>query len=77
MRSLLLLVALMVAAPRGASAGEFTPRAPKEPAAEAAPGAPVAKSKPKAKPVSRRTWQAKAQPKKAKKRIAVEKRPMP
>jgi hypothetical protein len=79
MRSLVVLVALMVAAPR-AEAGEFTPRAPKEPVV-GTQNAPVAKAKakPKAKPVSRRTWQAKAQqPKKAKKkRTGVEKRPMP
>ncbi len=74
MRSLLLFVALMVAAPR-AEAGEFTPRAPKEPVVEAAP---TAKPRAKAKPVSRRTWQAKVQPKKAKKKqIASQKRPLP
>jgi hypothetical protein len=74
MRSLVVFVAFMVASPF-AQAGEFTPRAPKEPAVEAQ-SAPIAKPRSKAKPVSRRTWQAKAQPKKAKKRVA-EKRPLP
>ncbi|MBA2539689.1 MAG: hypothetical protein H0V17_08650 [Deltaproteobacteria bacterium] len=74
MRSLVFLLVAFLIAPR-AEAGEFTPRTPKEPAADVAP---AAKPSAKAKPVSRRTWQAKVQPKKAKKKqIASQKRPLP
>lgn len=73
MRILLVFIALALVAPR-VDAGEFVPREPKV-APSPAPAAAVTKSR--AKPVSRRTWQAKAQPKKSKKKRVSEKRPMP
>ncbi len=73
MRLLLVFAALGLLAPH-ADAGEFVAREAK--VAPAAAPAPVV-TRSRAKPVSRRTWQAKAQPKKPKKKHAFEKRPMP
>lgn len=73
MRRLLVLAALAIVAP-SAQAGEFVPRQP----AKVEPAKAPVVTKSRAKPVSRRTWQAKAQPKKPKKkRVSFEKRPMP
>ena len=69
MRHLLVVGLLALLAPH-AHAGEFVARETK-----IAPAAAV--GKPRAKPVNRRTWQAKAQPKKPKKKHLAEKRPMP
>lgn len=76
MRSLVVLLAMTLLTPV-AAAGEFAPRESKPVViVETVPAAPVAKAKPKARTVAKRTWRPAAK-KKPPKKTAVEKRPLP